>query len=114
MGNGAYYVGAGVFMLFCLAFFSVGGTIRNWVISSVLSFLWAGVPILRHLMRYCLITSRCTTSFGFLPWLWSSILFSALYGLYGLNAWMQFDKKNDLKPLKGVWGFLVHLCFYLG
>ena len=41
-GNGAYYVGAGVFMLFCLAFFSVGGTIRNWVITSSVLSLFMG------------------------------------------------------------------------
>lgn len=39
MGNGAYYVGAGVFFLFVLAFFTVGGTTRNWVIASSAVFL---------------------------------------------------------------------------
>ena len=39
MGNGAYYVGAAIFFLFCLAFFVIGGATRQWVIASGVFFV---------------------------------------------------------------------------
>lgn len=114
MGNGAYYVGAGVFMLFCLAFFSVGGTIRNWVIASSVLSLFMGWGSNFETFNALLFDYLPLYNKFRVPSMAMVILFFLVpfYGLYGLNAWMQFDKKKRFETFKrgaGLFGAFILL-----
>ncbi len=99
MGNGAYYVGASVFFLFCLALFTVGGPIRNWVIASGIFFLlmsWGSnfesfnkllFDLLPLYNKFRVPSMAMVVLFFLVPF----------YGIYGLNSWIGLDKAARMK-----------------
>lgn len=102
MGYGAYYVGASIFFLFCLAFFTVGGSIRQWVIASIaiFSFMawgsnleWFNRLLFDHLPLYDKFR---------VPSMAMVVLFFLVpfYGLIGLQHWFDMEKAERFKSLK--------------
>ena len=114
-GNGAYYVGAGVFMLFCLAFFSVGGTIRNWVIASSVLSLFMGWGSNFETFNALLFEYTPLYNKFRVPSMAMVILFFLVPFLWTLSI-KRMDavliRKNDLKPLKGCGAFWCILYFF--
>ena len=101
MGNGAYYVGASMFLLFCLAFFTVGGATRTWVIVSSILFLfmaWGSnfESFNRFLFNYLPLYNKFRVPSMAMVVLFFSIPF---YGILGLNAWFEMDKSSRMNAL---------------
>ena len=101
MGNGAYYVGAGIFFLFVLAFFTVGGTMRNWVIASSLIFLfmaWGSnfESFNRILFNYLPLYNKFRVPSMAMVVLLFTIPF---YGLYGTHKFIELDTKERQSTL---------------
>ena len=99
MGNGAYYVGAGLFFLFCLALFTVGGTMRNWVLASGIVFLfmaWGGN--FEYFNKLLFDALPLYNKFR-VPSMAMVVLFFLIpfYGIYGLNSWIGLDKAARMK-----------------
>ena len=101
MGNGAYYVGAGVFFLFILAFFTTGGTMRNWVIASSVIFLfmaWGSnfESFNRFLFNYLPLYNKFRVPSMAMVVLLFVIPF---YGLYGTHHFLQLGTKERQNAL---------------
>ena len=113
MGNGAYYVGASVFFLFCLALFTVGGTIRNWVIASGIFFLLMSWGSNFESFNQLLFDLLPLYNKFRVPSMAMVVLFFLVpfYGIYGLNTWIELDKTARMKAFTkgaGVFaGFIV-------
>ena len=101
MGNGAYYVGASVFFLFCLAFFTVGGTIRSWVIASGAFFLFMSWGSNFESFNKILFDLLPLYNKFRVPSMAMVVLFFLVpfYGIYGLNEWIGLDKAARKKAL---------------
>lgn len=99
MGNGAYYVGASVFFLFCLALFTVGGTIRNWVIASGAFFLLMSWGSNFETFNKLLFDLLPLYNKFRVPSMAMVVLFFLVpfYGIYGLNSWIGLDKAARMK-----------------
>ena len=102
MGYGAYYVGASIFFLFCLAFFTVGGSIRQWVIASfaIFSFMAWGSN-LEWFNRLLFDVLPLYNKFR-VPSMAMVVLFFLVpfYGLLGLQHWFDMEKAERFKSLK--------------
>ena len=101
MGNGAYYVGASVFFLFCLALFTVGGTIRNWVLASGAFFLLMSWGSNFETFNKLLFDLLPLYNKFRVPSMAMVVLFFLVpfYGIYGLNTWIGLDKAARMKAL---------------
>ena len=99
MGNGAYYVGAGVFFLFCLALFTVGGTMRNWVLASGIVFLFMAWGSNFESFNKLLFDALPLYNKFRVPSMAMVVLFFLIpfYGIYGLNSWIGLDKPARMK-----------------
>lgn len=99
MGNGAYYVGAGVFFLFCLALFTVGGTMRNWVLASGIVFLFMAWGSNFESFNKLLFDALPLYNKFRVPSMAMVVLFFLIpfYGIYGLNNWIGLDKVARMK-----------------
>ena len=99
MGNGAYYVGAGVFFLFCLALFTVGGTMRNWVLASGIFFLFMAWGSNFESFNKLLFDALPLYNKFRVPSMAMVVLFFLIpfYGIYGLNSWIGLDKAARMK-----------------
>jgi general stress protein CsbA len=99
MGNGAYYVGAGVFFLFCLALFTVGGTMRNWVLASGIVFLFMAWGSNFESFNKLLFDALPLYNKFRVPSMAMVVLFFLIpfYGIYGLNSWIGLDKAARMK-----------------
>ncbi|HCP40876.1 MAG TPA: hypothetical protein DIT65_03710 [Cryomorphaceae bacterium] len=99
MGNGAYYVGAGMFFLFCLALFAVGGTIRNWVLASGIVFLFMSWGANFESFNKLLFHALPLYNKFRVPSMSMVVLFFLVpfYGIYGLNSWIVLDKPARMK-----------------
>jgi general stress protein CsbA len=99
MGNGAYYVGAGVFFLFCLALFTVGGTMRNWVLASGIVFLFMAWGSNFESFNKLLFDALPLYNKFRVPSMAMVVLFFLIpfYGIYGLNSWIRLDKAARMK-----------------
>ncbi len=99
MGNGAYYVGAGVFFLFCLALFTVGGTMRNWVLASGIVFLFMAWGSNFESFNKLLFDALPLYNKFRVPSMAMVVLFFLIpfYGIYGLNNWIGLDKLARMK-----------------
>ena len=99
MGNGAYYVGAGVFFLFCLALFTVGGTMRNWVLASGIVFLFMAWGSNFESFNKLLFNALPLYNKFRVPSMAMVVLFFLIpfYGIYGLNSWIGLDKAARMK-----------------
>ena len=99
MGNGAYYVGAGVFFLFCLALFTVGGTMRNWVLASGIFFLFMAWGSNFESFNKLLFDTLPLYNKFRVPSMAMVVLFFLIpfYGIYGLNSWIGLDKAARMK-----------------
>jgi len=99
MGNGAYYVGAGVFFLFCLALFTVGGTMRNWVLASGIVFLFMAWGSNFESFNKLLYDALPLYNKFRVPSMAMVVLFFLIpfYGIYGLNSWIELDKAARMK-----------------
>ena len=99
MGNGAYYVGASMFMLFCLALFTVGGTTRNWVLASSVFFLFMGWGSNFESFNKLLFDILPLYNKFRVPSMAMVVLFFIVpfYGILGLNNWIQLDKPARMK-----------------
>ena len=99
MGNGAYYVGAGVFFLFCLALFTVGGTMRNWVLASGIVFLFMAWGSNFESFNKLLFDALPLYNKFRVPSMAMVVLFFLIpfYGIYGLNNWIGLDKPARMK-----------------
>ncbi|MCH1402603.1 MAG: hypothetical protein L7U78_08775, partial [Schleiferiaceae bacterium] len=99
MGNGAYYVGAGVFFLFCLALFTVGGTMRNWVLASGIVFLFMAWGSNFESFNKLLFDALPLYNKFRVPSMAMVVLFFLIpfYGVYGLNSWIGLDKVARMK-----------------
>jgi hypothetical protein len=99
MGNGAYYVGAGVFFLFCLALFTVGGTMRNWVLASGIVFLFMAWGSNFESFNKLLFKALPLYNKFRVPSMAMVVLFFLIpfYGIYGLNSWIGLDKAARMK-----------------
>jgi hypothetical protein len=117
MGNGAYYVGASIFFLFCLAFFTVGGTIRQWVIASIAVFSFMGWGSNLEWFNSLLFNYLPLYNKFRVPSMAMVVLFFLVpfYGLLGLQHWLGMEKKARFEALwKGAAlfaGFLVLFGF---
>ena len=102
MGNGAYYVGASVFFLFVLAFFTVGGTTRQWVIAATTLFLLMGWGMnLRWFNELLFNYLPLYKKFRVPSMAWTTLFFIVpFYGLYGLDSWMKLDAAQRMNALK--------------
>ena len=99
MGNGAYYVGAGVFFLFCHALFTVGGTMRNWVLASGIVFLFMAWGSNFESFNKLLFDALPLYNKFRVPSMAMVVLFFLIpfYGIYGLNSWIGLDKAARMK-----------------
>jgi len=99
MGNGAYYVGAGVFFLFCLALFTVGGTMRSWVLASGIVFLFMAWGSNFESFNKLLFDALPLYNKFRVPSMAMVVLFFLIpfYGIYGLNSWIGLDKPARMK-----------------
>jgi hypothetical protein len=99
MGNGAYYVGAGVFFLFSLALFTVGGTMRNWVLASGVVFLFMAWGSNFESFNKLLFDALPLYNKFRVPSMAMVVLFFLIpfYGIYGLNSWIALDKEARMK-----------------
>lgn len=99
MGNGAYYVGASMFMLFCLALFTVGGTTRNWVLASSVFFLFMGWGSNFESFNKLLFDILPLYNKFRVPSMAMVVLFFIVpfYGILGLNNWIKLDKPARMK-----------------
>ena len=99
MGNGAYYVGAGVFFLFCLALFTVSGTMRNWVLASGIVFLFMAWGSNFESFNKLLFDALPLYNKFRVPSMAMVVLFFLIpfYGIYGLNNWIGLDKVARMK-----------------
>ena len=99
MGNGAYYVGAGVFFLFCLALFTVGGTMRNWVLASGIFFLFMAWGSNFESFNKLLFDTLPLYNKFRVPSMAMVVIFFLIpfYGIYGLNSWIGLDKAARMK-----------------
>ena len=102
MGNGAYYLGAGVFMLFCLALFTVGGTIRQWVIASTVIFLFMAWGSNFEAFNKLLFNTLPLYNKFRVPSMAMVVIFCIVpfYGLLGLHHWMLMDKAARFDAFK--------------
>jgi hypothetical protein len=101
MGNGAYYVGASIFFLFCLAFFTVGGTIRQWVIASIVVFSFMGWGSNLEWFNSLLFDYLPLYNKFRVPSMAMVVLFFLVpfYGLIGLQHWLGMEKKARFNAL---------------
>ena len=102
MGYGAYYVGASIFFLFCLAFFTVGGSIRQWVIASIAIFSFmAWGSNLEWFNRLLFDILPLYNKFR-VPSMAMVVLFFLVpfYGILGLHHWFDMEKAERFKSLK--------------
>jgi len=102
MGNGAYYVGAAMFFLFCLAFFVVGGATRQWVIASGIFFVFMSWGSNFNAFNTFLFNYLPLYNKFRVPSMALTILFFIVpfYGILGLNQWYTLDKKARFDALK--------------
>ena len=102
MGNGAYYVGAGMFFLFCLAFFVVGGATRQWVIASAIFFVFMSWGSNFNAFNTFLFNYLPLYNKFRVPSMALTILFFIVpfYGILGVNQWYTLDKKARFDALK--------------
>jgi len=102
MGNGAYYVGAAMFFLFCLAFFVVGGATRQWVIASGIFFVFMSWGSNFNAFNTFLFNYLPLYNKFRVPSMALTILFFIVpfYGILGLNQWYTLDKKASFDALK--------------
>lgn len=101
MGNGAYYVGASIFFLFCLAFFTVGGSIRQWVIASIALFSFMGWGSNMDWFNSLLFDYLPLYNKFRVPSMAMVVLFFLVpfYGLLGLQHWLDLEKKARFEAL---------------
>ena len=115
MGNGAYYVGAGVFFLFCLALFTVGGTMRNWVLASGIFFLFMAWGSNFESFNKLLFDALPLYNKFRVPSMAMVVLFFLIpfYGIYGLNSWIGLDKAARMKAFtRGAAAFAVFVVLF--
>jgi hypothetical protein len=115
MGNGAYYVGASVFFLFCLALFTVGGTIRGWVIASGVFFLFMSWGSNFESFNKLLFELLPLYNKFRVPSMAMVVLFFLVpfYGIYGLNSWIGLEKNARTKTFtKGVGLFIGFIVLF--
>jgi hypothetical protein len=101
MGNGAYYVGASIFFLFCLAFFVITGTTRNWVIASSIIFLLMGWGSNAKWFNELLFNYFPLYNKFRVPSMAMVVLFFLVpfYGILGTNAWFALEAKARKQAL---------------
>ena len=102
MGNGAYYVGAAIFFLFCLAFFVVGGATRQWIIASSIFFVFMSWGSNFNAFNTFLFNYLPLYNKFRVPSMALTIVFFIVpfYGILGLNQWYTLDKKARFDALK--------------
>ena len=102
MGNGAYYVGAAIFFLFCLAFFVVGGATRQWVVASGIFFVFMSWGSNFNAFNTFLFNYLPLYNKFRVPSMALTIVFFIVpfYGILGLNQWYTLDKKARFDALK--------------
>ena len=102
MGNGAYYVGAAIFFLFCLAFFVVGGATRQWIIASSIFFVFMSWGSNFNAFNTFLFNYLPLYNKFRVPSMALTIVFFIVpfYGILGLNQWYTIDKKARFDALK--------------
>ena len=102
MGNGAYYVGAAIFFLFCLAFFVVGGATRQWIIASGIFFVFMSWGSNFNAFNTFLFNYLPLYNKFRVPSMALTIVFFIVpfYGILGLNQWYTLDKKARFDALK--------------
>ena len=102
MGNGAYYVGAAIFFLFCLAFFVVGGATRQWIIASGIFFVFMSWGSNFNAFNTFLFNYLPLYNKFRVPSMALTIVFFIVpfYGILGLNQWYTLDKKARYDALK--------------
>ena len=102
MGNGAYYVGAAIFFLFCLAFFVVGGATRQWIIASSIFFVFMSWGSNFNAFNTFLFNYLPLYNKFRVPSMALTIVFFIVpfYGILGLNQWYTLDKKARFDSLK--------------
>lgn len=102
MGNGAYYVGAAIFFLFCLAFFVVGGATRQWIIASGIFFVFMSWGSNFNAFNTFLFNYLPLYNKFRVPSMALTIVFFIVpfYGILGLNQWYTIDKKARFDALK--------------
>ncbi len=102
MGNGAYYVGAAIFFLFCLAFFVVGGATRQWIIASGIFFVFMSWGSNFNIFNTFLFNYLPLYNKFRVPSMALTIVFFIVpfYGILGLNQWYTLDKKARFDALK--------------
>jgi len=94
MLNGAYYIGASIFFLFCLAFFTVGGVIRHWIIASLVFFTFMSWGsnldwFNRFLFDYLPLYNKFRVPSYSLVILFFIVPF---YGILGAHHWLKMEK----------------------
>lgn len=101
MGNGAYYVGASLFFLFCLAFFTVKGAIRQWVIASLILFTFMGWGSNVEWFNQLLFDYLPLYNKFRVPSMAMVILFFLVpfYGILGTNHWIKLEPKARMSAL---------------
>lgn len=115
MGNGAYYVGASMFMLFCLALFTVGGTTRNWVLASSVFFLFMGWGSNFESFNKLLFDILPLYNKFRVPSMAMVVLFFIVpfYGILGLNEWIKLDQKQRASTfIKGLGTFASFIVLF--
>ena len=102
MGNGAYYVGAAIFFLFCLAFFVIGGATRQWIIASIIFFVFMSWGSNFNAFNTFLFNYLPLYNKFRVPSMALTIVFFIVpfYGILGLNQWYTLDKKVRFDALK--------------
>ena len=102
MGNGAYYVGAAIFFLFCLAFFVIGGATRQWIIASGIFFVFMSWGSNFNAFNTFLFNYLPLYNKFRVPSMALTIVFFIVpfYGILGLNQWYTLDKKARFDALK--------------
>ena len=102
MGNGAYYVGAAIFFLFCLAFFVVGGATRQWVVASGIFFVFMSWGSNFNAFNTFLFNYLPLYNKFRVPSMALTIVFFIVpfYGILGLNQWYTLDTKARFDALK--------------
>ena len=102
MGNGAYYVGAAIFFLFCLAFFVIGGATRQWIIASSIFFVFMSWGSNFNAFNTFLFNYLPLYNKFRVPSMALTIVFFIVpfYGILGLNQWYTLDKKARFDALK--------------